>query len=164
MKYRYGFISNSSSSNFIVYNAITTAELARKMIEVIEKDYLEFDERHSEWYKPAMDWLNINKEFDEPIVIPWSCNYDTWITPQERDIYIETCWNHDWDYLEVDQNYVSEDDTRKNYEATQDTEFWDLTTFKFVRRSEYKSLWERAEEKKRELQNNRRQRYQNRQK
>lgn len=125
MKTRLGFVSNSSSSSFIV-KGMKTGEIAKKMVELIEREFQE------EWYNPhtcpscgskltgadepdptttcALNFIRENPGFDDPIAIPWSCNYGTFIVRQTEEIvFVETCNNHRWeevlDYQNVDDGY-----------------------------------------------------------
>lgn len=143
MKTRIGFVSNSSSSSFIVTDNITTAELARSMIDIIEADYLDYPgEKHSKWYQSAVKWLDEHLEFDGPIVIPWSCNYDTFLIPKDRNILVDTCNNHPWWDLPFD-TAGSQEGFECTLEGMQEIVFLDLTTFEPVKYSDYLDLWER---------------------
>jgi len=120
MKIRNGFVSNSSSSSFVVAQSPeckTVFDVARTMI-------------------PARGWTNdkvlINKlnqlengplkmNPDTPILFN-SCNFETYIFKVDDIIFVETCNNHDWDnyidcfwggdnklIMDVFNQYVDED-------------------------------------------------------
>lgn len=96
MKIRNGFISNSSSSSFILNNAteLTTLELAKEMIIIRDKDWevdrsltAENIDKLFEKVKKA----NINEDISLTFV---TTNYETIITKQNNNIYVSTCNNH----------------------------------------------------------------------
>lgn len=106
MKIRYGFVSNSSSSSFIVtadadFNPIeTTAQCAYHMLKVIIDYYREVPECRETTRKAMVSrrWCRRHWNYDEPIIIPYTVNYDTYIYKhQNRHIIVETCNNHYWD-------------------------------------------------------------------
>jgi len=70
MKIRTGFVSNSSSSSFVIKNKKTTAQIAKIMVNIIEEDYKDDGHKGSIWYDKAMDWLALNLDYDKPIIIP----------------------------------------------------------------------------------------------
>lgn len=153
MKIRQGFVSNSSSSSFIITEKkAKTAQVALSMIRLIEKDYLENDRESSKWFAKAEEWLLNNIDYDDPIVIPWSCNYETWLSHVRNHklypngIYIATCNNHPWwDLEDYNPFFQKDDDFHYAYLRTlADVEFFDLTTFEKVKKSEFVYLWERT--------------------
>jgi len=151
MKVRNGFVSNSSSSSFIVKEKMTTAELAKKMVNLIyESREGRGNNSSRKWTAPALEWLEKNINSDEPIIIPWSCNYDTFIfrmgSNENNNIAVDTCNNEDWYSMEdIDIKWCGEDlDLMDEWEGnTEDVEFMDLTVMQKVKRSEYKDLYER---------------------
>jgi len=101
MKIRKGFVSNSSSSSFIVEGDSTIAQIALMMMYEIKHDWETYG---SEWEKPpsfyaALGWISENLDNDEPILIPWSTNYETFIWKVDNCIRVSTCNNHDWSLL-----------------------------------------------------------------
>lgn len=96
MKIRSGFVSNSSSSSFIVTGESSMTIALAMMSKVYE-----------EW-KPhkqlaaAIKYAKAHRKFDGNIHFPWSCNYETWIRKSGRGDYeIHTCNNHNWDELNI---------------------------------------------------------------
>lgn len=156
MKKRNGFVSNSSSSSFIIDGSFRTSEVAEEMVKIIDREEFETFHQHCRWTLPALSWLQDHPGYDNGIVIPWSCNYDTWIARSKdgRYILIDTCHNHDWHNSELAhfmrQNpYPDVDfyDGRLLIGGFSDTKvFLDLSTQELVNRKDYKDLWERGKE------------------
>lgn len=97
MKIRSGFVSNSSSSSFIVGapgEDVTTAAVAEAMLMVIAEDYGDHENNDA-----ALKWARAHPKFDSPILIPWTCNYETYIWKNANGVCIDTCHNHDWSTL-----------------------------------------------------------------
>lgn len=89
MKSRRGFVSNSSSSNFIIHNDNNIIELAKDMIAC----------RHYHAAETLNKFTELLKNNNTPINIPImfsSINYETYLYPIGNDIYIDTCNNEDW--------------------------------------------------------------------
>lgn len=104
MKIRSGFVSNSSSSSFLLdAKKSTTAQIAVIMMYQIqfERSKYECDEdpETSQDFKDALTWLENNKDFNDPVMLPWSCNYESFIWIDGDKICVDTCNNHDWSIL-----------------------------------------------------------------
>ena len=102
MKVRQGFVSNSSSSSFIIpeesYKNIF--DLAKKMIPVREwsgdKKLIEKIEKYEK------EGMNPNT----PICFN-SCNYETFIVKLYKYYVISTCNNHPWEnFLDMGMGYI----------------------------------------------------------
>ena len=99
MKTRNGFVSNSSSSSFVLKVGQpfeTTLDIAEYMIpkrdwdndeELVEKV------RKLKYNKTPIHALKFN-----------SCNYDTFIAKMGEYFLVETCHNHDWDLYDFNVN------------------------------------------------------------
>jgi len=102
MKIRNGFVSNSSSSSFIVANG-DVATIANIMLNVVLNDWYDLDDKTVEaWRKNATKCHN-NEDIRSGkigITIP-SCNYETYIFKSGQDVYIDTCHNHEWPMEEM---------------------------------------------------------------
>ena len=99
MKIRNGFVSNSSSSSFIIsdQNFPTVRSLAIYMLnqQIKERRY----ERYSnKWIKYDKQYIKNLEKIDEnqPVSFP-SCNYDTYIRKVGDCYLVATCNNTDWD-------------------------------------------------------------------
>ena len=126
MKIRQGFVSNSSSSSFIV-SAENSMEVFREMTKIVKQEYdKEFngDDDNDGWFDKY--WADHIKEFEAAhnkyfnggIILPFTCNYETYIFPSvDGKCLVETCNNHDWDDLKIvgwegESDYThAEDDT-----------------------------------------------------
>jgi hypothetical protein len=113
VKSRKGFVSNSSSSNFIVLNTTNVLQVARKMLTCnsIKTDLLLFD-----------NLVKNNALFitnDIPVTFS-SINYDTYLYPDNRNIRVETCSNTTWDLSGFNIQCVDFGDDDK------DIFFWDI--------------------------------------
>jgi len=99
MKIRQGFVSNSSSSSFIL-GCETTAEALGEILDALE---LEGELWTSPDVQKAREFLEqVGKGFNEPIIYPYTINYETLIYPEGRYIRVDTCNNHDWtEYLDI---------------------------------------------------------------
>jgi len=94
MKTRNGFVSNSSSSSFILKGK--TRDIARHMLTVLMEDWKDWG-----YLNTHIDSMlnNLNQlSTDIPIMMP-SCNYDTYIRDiGDGKVYVSTCHNHQWDF------------------------------------------------------------------
>jgi len=99
MKARIGFVSNSSSSSFIVTEG-TTKQVCQRMLSILAEEY-------AEYWKELMPQLDSAEEalaelpdgYDGPILLPHTCNYETVIVRVGDDIHVYTSNNHDWSDL-----------------------------------------------------------------
>jgi len=108
MKTRNGFVSNSSSSSFIISNEKfkTVRSLAKYMIKkkIEENSYYKEDD--------DSDFINFDKLYikrlmdidkNQTVSFP-SCNYDTYIRKVGDQYLVATCNNTDWDLYEYCTN------------------------------------------------------------
>jgi hypothetical protein len=95
MKTRSGFVSNSSSSSFVIplnngqFN--TVADIALYMIP------------KREWKDDSIVMNNIRRRLKSKVdpncpISFRSCNYDTYIVKTVDGFFISTCNNHDWEF------------------------------------------------------------------
>lgn len=102
MKIRNGFVSNSSSSSFIV-GADTTMDVFKMMLPAIRDDYMGYHDGEKAWdkfhAKRVLRFLESHDpDFNGGIVIPFTCNFETYIFPARNGrCYVETCNNHEWE-------------------------------------------------------------------
>jgi hypothetical protein len=105
MKIRNGFVSNSSSSSFVIKGGTTTSQIATMMMYEVRSNWegstrlFEDECGLPDGFEEALEWLHDNVEYNEPIMFPWSTNYETFIWTVGKDIYVDTCNNQDWGLL-----------------------------------------------------------------
>lgn len=102
MKIRTGFVSNSSSSSFIISKEAypTIWDVAIVMLsKIIEEDEDEEDDEYSQWVKRIKSILERVKKYKQEgkqsknITFP-SCNFNTFIHDAGNTWWIATCNNH----------------------------------------------------------------------
>ena len=118
MKTRNGFVSNSSSSSFIL-NTKNINSVASYMLDLVIREFGSWDKDDSpvirskkterekkERLSKYRTWeRNLRKAYKIKdiqsgkigITTP-SCNYETYIIKRDNSIYISTCNNHPWDF------------------------------------------------------------------
>lgn len=122
MKIRNGFVSNSSSSSFIISRTEypKSLHLAKHMIEI----------RDAEGWGPNGDLKKIEqalnkKHLDHDVPVTFaSCNYDTYITPKQDRYLVSTCNNTNWEEVRGVLDGGGGHDDGDYYEEESKTEFW----------------------------------------
>ena len=108
MKLRKGFVSNSSSSSYLVpLEAFKDVfDLAAQMIAIRDAEW--GDEDRGEWAKefkkkPSLvgKLARLREQGMDPNtpVQFHTCNFNTWILRTEQGFLVDTCNTHDWDEL-----------------------------------------------------------------
>lgn len=141
MKIRSGFVSNSSTSSFIVMEGKldTTARVALMMLSIILEEYEQDgfldDSEVEDEMEEAINYLTDNIDYDKPICFPWGINYETFIRRDEdSNIHVDTSNNHSWwDHFDC------EDADRENDDDG--VEYLELSTMQKVGRKHYYRMY-----------------------
>ena len=112
MKIRNGFVSNSSSSSFVVTKNTTTVNVFKDFVLAKIKRDIDLEWHNGEdenWVKEnkkqlqyCLEWANNHQNYDKPLTFPYSFNGETDIwRGDDNKIYIDTCNNDQYnDYIE----------------------------------------------------------------
>ena len=110
MKIRNGFVSNSSSSSFIISDKKfpTVRSLATYMIKQKIKES-RFNREEDEYINYDKEYMNNLQNVDEnyPVSFP-SCNYDTYIRKIGDCYLVATCNNTDWNLYSYNTSMLTE--------------------------------------------------------
>ena len=144
MKTRHGFVSNSSSSSFIVHEPKrTTAQIMRDMLKLVRNEWKE-EKYNTRKITKIIKWLQAHPRKDIPLVFPNTCNYETWVFKNANgmDTLIETCNNHDCNWESMDFDYRGEDEYDEDMKHMKTLKFLDLSDMKEKTYDEYNKEWE----------------------
>ena len=151
MKIRSSHITNSSSSSFILETQTSTKKIALDIVQGLHRDLESANER---MYRAnsALQLRNIQsyfrerQDFDLPVLITWTCNYETWIYRTRSDeVAISTCNNDPIEsYLDdgeiISRAGGSDDGIMPPY----DLPFLNLDTLNWTTRRIFDSRWDDA--------------------
>lgn len=108
MKIRNGFVSNSSSSSFVIEQGEkgfnTVYDVAKYMISKV------YDQKSKE----VIDRLEKYKDTNNGVSF-YSCNSDTYIVKHKDLFLVETCNNEEWDLWEFDHSDSNDKELLNKY-------------------------------------------------
>jgi hypothetical protein len=145
MKQRHGFVSNSSSSSFIVHDPNrTTAQIMREMLKRVKSEW-KYEKYNTRSITKIIKWLQTHPRKDMPLVYPNTCNYETWVFKNKdgMDTLIHTCNNHDCNWDSMNFDFRHEDDYDDDHQYMKTLKFLDLADMKEKTYDEYNGEWER---------------------
>lgn len=121
MKIRIGFVSNSSSSSFVIERDAypNVFSLARHMLSIRNSEGNWGDLETSKIIKAEAKHLNS----DQAVQFS-TCNYDTYIIPRITQYLVSTCNNHDWEPLNGVADYGGGHDDGDYIDQESKTKFW----------------------------------------
>ena len=118
MKIRNGFVSNSSSSSFIIGKCKkfpNVKALAKHMLKIRDKEWADWDDLGHNREKENLK--NITKA-DKNLTFR-TTNYETWLIDDGDYIVVSTCNNHDWsslyDHIQYPKDIMAKHDVRGDY-------------------------------------------------
>lgn len=132
MKIRNGFVSNSSSSSFIIEGG-DVIDIASRMLSCVlgeDPDWPSEEIAHR-WRHNLESASRDAKVKDGSVGITFpSCNYDTYILKEDNKVYIATCNNTDWSCIQDDASWggggADYGDEDECYKRVEKKDFFDL--------------------------------------
>jgi hypothetical protein len=144
MKQRHGFVSNSSSSSFIVHSPNrTTSQILRDMLKILKAEWKE-EKYNTRALTKVIKWLQSHPKKDIPLLYPRTCNYETWVFKSKdgMDTIIETCNNHDGNWQSMDFDIGFQEGKEEDWEYMKTLKFLDLDDMKEKTYDEYNKEWD----------------------
>jgi hypothetical protein len=144
MKERKGFVSNSSSSSFIVHDPNrTTSQIMREMLKLVKAERKEY-KTNTRSITKIIKWLQYHPKKDMPLVYPNTCNYETWIFKNKNgfDTLIHTCNNHNCNWESMEFDFRHDDNHEEDWLYMKTLKFLDLADMKEKTYNEYNKEWE----------------------
>ena len=146
MKVKLDLTTNSSNESFVISGGKKPIDVAKEMLEILFNNWrglngIKVKKIEHPREKQVMKWIRENPGFDENIIIPWTCNFPTFIfggnwidQAMGRKIIVDTCNNESWktNGLEI-EHFL---DPSSNHNNPND-EFLDLTDFKSKTREQF---------------------------
>ena len=111
MKIRKGYVSNSSSASFVIYNWFDLPKKKRKFIMDYDKNALLVWEQHNIPFKHA-EWRNNLPSFDEGDVYNMSYNND--LPENQQDGIYQKYIPFAFGFIKDEIGYLFEEDEQKN--------------------------------------------------
>ena len=151
MKIRSSHITNSSSSSFILETQTSTKKIALDIVQGLHSDLESMDERtyranSTLRLRSVQSYFRERQDFDLPILISWTCNYETWIYRTRSDeVAISTCNNDPIEsYLDDGEIISRGDGSDAGIMPPYDLPFLNLDTMNWTTRRIFDSRWEDA--------------------
>lgn len=148
MKIRNGFVSNSSSSSFVIWSSDrSTAQTMRDMLKLVRAEWREegIKRPYVREITKCIKWLQSNYRKDMPLLYPHTCNYETWIYKDKYgNLFIETCNNHDGNWQSMEDFTPLGDDSYERLPGIRnELEFLDLSDMQSRTYDKYNEEYEK---------------------
>ena len=151
MKIRSGFVSNSSSSSFVVYT-----DCSMNVLKGMIHDYEVDCEGDLEWIQESLNkihqYILDHPDENKGYVLPFTCNYETFIFPciDGKTVQVYTCNNHFWELEELGKTRCVSNDWigYSDEEWDETTMFYDIVKDESKTYDEWDNFWTEEFDKK----------------
>ena len=145
MKIKLDLTTNSSNQSFVMSGGKKPIDVAKEMLEIHFNNWRMADDVKKRTEHPrekrVMKWIRENLDFEGNVIIPWTCNYPTFIFGGDwidqvmgRKIIVDTCNNEPWKTDGLDIEHFLDPSSEHN---DPNDEFLDLTDFKLKNRTQF---------------------------